>query len=159
MSFKALVLTTVNLFRFANAVVNVTSSFVVATKDFAVSLGTVTKALASVFVNLVHGFSYVVRSFEDVNAFLYKALFESHTVSWEDIYNISIPFVVVFSILAFLTYRANRSLTSETKKMDEEPFVPRRSSRIAKKRAMLLSADLGSLAPASKKTSFSTPNL
>lgn len=128
---------------------NMTSSFLVATKDFAVSLGTVTKALASLFVNAVHAFSYVVKSFEDVNVFLYRALFESHTVSWNDIYNISVPFLVVLSILGYLTYKANRLFSfSSSTKTDEEPFIPRRSSRLAKKRAMLHSDHLGSLVPA-----------
>ncbi len=126
---------------------NITSSFVVATKDFAVSLGTVIKALTSLFVNAVHVFSYMVKSFEDVNAFLYRALFESHTISWNDAYNIAVPFVVVLSILGYLTYKANRLISfSNSKKIDQEPFVPRRSSRIAQKRAMLHCDHLGSLA-------------
>ncbi len=157
--FKGLVLAVLHLVSFVQTLVNATSSFALATKEFALSLTTVVKALTNLFVSTVHGVSYVIQSFQDVNLFLYRALFESHTVSWDDLYNISVPFVVVLTVLGYLTYRANRSLRTEVKKIEEEPFVPRRSSRIAKKRAMLLSADLAPLAPACKKTSFSTSNL
>ena len=151
-ALRTLALTILNVLWLVDTVANATSSFVLATKDFTVSLGTVLKTVGSLFVSLVHGVSYVIQTFEDVNRFLYRALFEAHTISWEDLYNISIPFLVVACILTYLTYRVKRTLMPEAEKTEEVPFVPRRSSRIAQKRAMLLSNDLASLAPTCKKT-------
>ena len=157
---KTLILTVIGIINLVKVSVNVTSSILVATKDFAVSFGTVVKGFTNLFANMVHAFSFVIKSFEDVNAFLYRAFFEAHTISWNDIYNISVPFVVVLSIVGYLTYRANRILRpAESIEVKETPFIPRRSSRIAQKRAMLLCNDLDSLAPASKKTSTTATNL
>ncbi len=131
-----------------SAGLNLTSavqSFVEGTKDFAVSLATVGRGLGKLFLSLVHMTSSVISSFEQVGSFLYQFFFAPHSITWNDLQNILIPFSVVLGIVGIVVWRAcrrDRVPYAPHKKIDEECDMPRRSSRIARKRAMMLCSDV-----------------
>lgn len=114
-------------------------------KDVAVSLGTLSKALASLTVRLIKAASFVVNSFDHVSDFLYRSLFQTGTVTWEDIVDVAVPFVVVTCILGFFAWRFSRLFVSPVKPVEFEepckPITPRRSLRLARKRAFLSSCE------------------
>jgi hypothetical protein len=116
----------------------------VGTKDFLGSLATVMKGIGYVFLEMVHWGSFVIRSFEQTGLFLRRFLFEGHRVTLDDLYNISVPFLVVGSILAFFYWRTFRTCVkpSAPEKKNDDIVVPRRSSRLARKRAMMYCQDL-----------------
>jgi hypothetical protein len=126
------------------------------TKDFFGSLATVLKGLGYLFAEMVHWASFVIGSFEQTATFFRRVLMEGHKVSWEDIYNVSVPFFVVASIFAFISWRAYKKFAKPVEK--KEPKAPRRSSRLARKRALLYCADLPSASLSRKEASFA-PNL
>lgn len=140
-------------------------------KDLTLSLGTIVRAAGYFVTRIVHAASFVVESFERVGSFTYNIIFEAHKVTWSDVTDVATPFLVVSCILMYLMLRAGlfrfsraAPAPADTKTMfDINP--PRRSSRLARKRAMLLSDDLGSSLSLScnKAThaysSSSTPNL
>ena len=103
-----------------------------AMKDVVVSVGTILRAAGYIFSRVVNSISYVVTSFEHVGNFLYRMVFEYTTITWNDIVNISLPFVVVSSVLAFLFWKPQQI---EQKEVPCLPQVPRRSSRLARKQA------------------------
>ena len=144
---------------------NVTTSlqsFAVVTRDFASSLYTVMKGFTYLFVNVIQGFSYVIDSCEMVGLFLRRTLIEGQAVTWNDIYEIAVPFVVVALMMSFVAWRTySNFVKSETtyKKTDEDVEYPRRSSRLARKRAMMYCSDASSSSLTSKKSSLSTTNL
>jgi hypothetical protein len=131
-------------------------SFAEGTKDFVLSLATVVKALGKVTVSLVHITGFIVGSFERVGSFLYQFLFAPTSVTWNDFVNLSIPFAVVLSVVSLLVWRSTSKNTVPQKKIDEECVMPRRSSRIARKRAMMLCSDSSF---ASEKPSLRPANL
>lgn len=129
----------------SNAVENV--------KDVVVSLGTLSKALASLTVKVVKGLSFVVNSFDHVSEFLYRSLFETSSVTWQDMVDVAVPFAVVTCIVGLLAWRFTRLFTPKRPVVEFEepckPFEPRRSARLieqsnrlARKRAMLSSCDM-----------------
>lgn len=133
-------------------------------KDLATSMVTLTKAAGYLVTRILYAASYVVNSFEKVNTFLYTLIFEAHKVTWEDIYNVSIPFVIVGCIVAYCLLRAYRTFacfrpSTSMKKSMFDIAVPRRSSRIARKRAMLYSEDIACDSPSCKKTTSCSANL
>lgn len=133
-------------------------------KDLTLSLGTVVRAAGYFATRLVHAASFVVESFERVGSFTYNIIFEAHKLTWSDVTDVALPFFVVTCILGYLMVRAGllrfpraAPVPTDTKTMfDINP--PRRSSRLARKRAMLLSDDLGSALPCDKTTPRA-PNL
>lgn len=128
-----------------------------AIKDLAFSVGTLARALGYLASRVLYAASYVITSFENVSRFLYSLVFEAHTITWEDVSNVAMPFVVVTCILAYLVYRASamcRKPSAPEKKTDGDCFdSPRRSSRLARKRAMLYCSDLNSAFPSNKASS------
>ena len=143
--------------QYGGSVVNATESFFQATKDFAVSLGTVLRGVSMFVVNAVHALSFVFRSVESVASVFYRALFQSHTLTWDDLYSMFIPFLVVGSIVLFMKWK--KSGKPKAEKKEEEIEFPRRSSRLARKRAMLCSEDLSSTLTLRKETPTTAPNL
>ena len=164
MTVHAVILVAQTVKTFVNFVqsagLNLTSAvqaFAEGTKDFAVSLATVAKAFGKVLVSLIHMTSTIVSSFEQVGSFLYQFFFAPHSISWNDLVNIAIPFTVVVGIVGLVFWRScKRNVYAPHKKNDDECIMPRRSSRIARKRAMMLCSDA---AFASEKPSLRTTNL
>lgn len=132
-------------------------------KDFTFSLAKIIQWIGYAVYQIVWSVNYLVDSCEQVGAFLHRLLFEAHKVTWNDVYNISIPFLVVGSILGFFVWRLTQKFASApvdmSKKCDDECVIPRRSSRIARKRALLTCQDLSSTMLASEKSSSRTSYL
>jgi hypothetical protein len=134
-------------------------SFVQGTTILAVSLVKIIHWVGYVLFQLVHGVSFLLESCEQVGTFLHRVVFESHKVTWNDVYNISIPFVVVAAMMGLIVWRSGalqRKPQALNKKIDDECNMPRRSSRIARKRAMMLCSDSSF---ASEKPSSRAANL
>lgn len=122
-------------------------------KDVIVSLGSLSKALASLTVRLIKTASFIVNSFDQVSDFLYRFLYETSTVTWQDMVDVALPFFVVSCILGLVVWRFSRLfVTAKAPVVDCEepckPFTPRRSqrlleqsNRLARKRAMMSSCD------------------
>lgn len=120
-------------------------------KDVVVSLGTLSKALASLTVRMIKAASYVVNSFEQVSDFFYRSLFETSSVTYQDMVDVALPFVLVSCIMGLLAWRFSRLFVSTSKPNPiilEEPCKPRRSARLAeqlsrlnRKRAMMSCTD------------------
>jgi len=139
-----------------------------ALKDVTLSLATIVNWIGYLFFHTMKGITFVLDSFDQCGHFFYRLVFEAHKLSWNDVYNISIPFLVVSSILGLALWRLSNRFASKpvalSKKFDDECVIPRRSSRLARKRAFLQCDDLNStmLATrmfASKEASFGSPNL
>lgn len=129
------------------------------TKDFAFSLYTIVKGVTYVLLNIVFSVSFVIECFEELGKFLNRIVFHGHVVTREEMYSIALPFSVVISILGFVVWRAYKRCAKPSaphKKCDDEPL--RRSSRIARKRAMLLCSD-SDASFTSQESSTSTTNL
>lgn len=151
-----------------DAGLSLTSSFgnaFVAIKEFTVAVFSLFRGFGYLTMNLVKSAGFVVNSFEAVSDFLYQFVFYPHTVTWSDISNIVFPFAIVATILGYVFWRSYRMLASPVKLNvelqhplleDNEPVL-RRSSRIARKRALLSSHGLESFS--SEKPSSRTPNL
>jgi hypothetical protein len=145
-----------------SAGLNVTSafqSFAHGTKEFAFAISKIVYWVGFLLYEVVYSVGYLVDSCEQVGLFLYRILFETHKVTWNDVYNISIPFFVVAALVGIVVWRAMRNFEkphAPEKKIDEECFMPRRSSRIARQRAIMLCSDA---AFASEKPSLRSSNL
>lgn len=132
-------------------------------KDFSYSLYTIVKGLSYVLLQFTSTLSLIIGSFEHMGSFLHRTLFQGHRVTWEELSELAVPFTVVSVILGIVAWRVMRrdaKPEAPHKKTDMEECVPRRSSRIARKRAMLLCSDVPFRSSfASEKTSTSTANL
>lgn len=132
-------------------------------KDFTFSFAKIVNWVGYVFFQTMKGITFVLDSFDQCAQFSYRLLFEAHKVSWNDIYNISIPFFVVATIVGLALWRLSNRFASKpvalSKKFDDECVIPRRSSRLQRKRAFLQCGDLDSTMLASKEASFRSSNL
>lgn len=131
-------------------------------RDFASSLYTVVKALAYLVANTLSSVSYVIDSFEMVGLYIRRLLFEPHLVTWQETLDIAVPFAVVACLMTFVFWRAYNKFVKPSapwKKDDDEYSIPRRSSRIARKRAMMMCYDVSDTTLARKKTSARAANL
>jgi len=99
--------------------------------------------------------SMIVGSFETIFVFGTRALFESHLLTANDLYNVMMPFLTVLAVLA--TVYCFRKGSSPQKSV--ETFQHRRSSRIARKRAMVCAADMSDMLLPCKKSSATSTNL
>ena len=151
----------------------------VAAKDFTGAIFSVARGFSYLTVNIVKAAGYVVNSFELVSNFLSQSVFAPNTISWADVYNISLPFAIVATILTYVFWRSYNVLfkpymtktqtqtqtqaqptlhSGEGEAVNQNDYsVLRRSSRIARKRALLLSHDLHPF-PSVKTSSF-TPTM
>ena len=133
--------------------------------SFSGAIFTITKAFSNVLYYSVKSMSYILSSFESVGDFAYRLVFETRTVTWNDVYTISSPFVVVASILGYIawsSYTNSYRYRSPEKETCEYAVYPRRSSRIARKRALMLLHDLPpqfSCSELSASVSASPPSL
>ena len=124
-------------------------------KDIGRATWTLTKSMGSLLYYVSMSVSYIVNSVEDVGHFIYRALLQPQSLTWQDLSDIAMPFVVVATLFALLVrynWKATQPSVKETKPL-------RRSERIARKRSFLLSSDTGSLFATSKKSSARTTNL
>jgi hypothetical protein len=96
----------------------------------------------------------VVGSFESIFVFGKRMLFEAHLLTVEDLSNVMMPFFTVLAVLATL-YWFRKGSSGKT----VEAFQPRRSPRIARKRAMLYGADASDALSPCKKSSTTSSNL
>jgi len=131
-----------------------------ALKDFTVSSAKIINWIGYILYKSVSGLTFVLDSFDQCGHFLHRVLFEAHKLTWNDVYNISIPFLVVVSILSMFVWRMSKRFASTPvdygKKYDDECVIPRRSSRLARKRALLYCHDLSSPMLTSQKSSSTT---
>jgi len=125
-------------------------------KDIGRATWTLTKSLGSLLYYVSMGVSYIVNSVEDVGNFFYRALFQPHSLSWQDVYDIAMPFVVVATLFTLLVLRY-KGKTNTTTRQETKPL--RRSERIARKRSFLMSSDTSSLFAPCKKPSARSTNL
>jgi hypothetical protein len=134
-------------------------SFVQGTTILAVSLAKIVHWVGYVLYEVVYGVGFLLESWEQVGTFLHRVIFEGHKITWNDVYNMSIPFAVVAAMMGLIAWRSGvmrRKPQALNKKIDDECIMPRRSSRIARKRAMMLCSDSTF---ASEKPSSRTANL
>lgn len=113
------------------------------------------RAISKVTLVVLNSLSLVVTSVEQVFEFSKRVIFSPSMVTWEDLTSIAIPMTVCLGILTLLYYRY-RSNTNP--KPCEKP-VPRRSSRLARKRAMMMCADMSDALLPSQKLTATTTNL
>lgn len=134
-----------------------------ALKDFAVSFATIANWIGFLFFQTMKGVTFVLNSFDQSGTFFYRLMFEAHKLTWTDVYNISIPLMVVTSVLGLFVWRFSNAFSSKpvalSKKFDDECTIPRRSSRLARKRAILICKDLDTPMFSREKSSFGTTNL
>ncbi len=130
-------------------------------KDLLSSLYTVTKAFAFLITNTLSGVSYVIDSFEMVGVFVRKLFFESHLVTWQDVMDIALPFAIVSLLMSIVAYRAYSKFVRKPswRTLERDIEFPRRSSRLARKRAMLMCYDTSDLTLARQKASAKAANL
>ena len=121
------------------------------------ALVVVARALGNVLYYGIRALSLVVGSAEKVFVFGKHLLFEAHLLSFDDFMNITFPFFVVLSTVAFLYWLRKTPQPSAVK--NAEPFQPRRSSRLARKRAMLYASDMSDALSPCKKPSATATNL
>ena len=85
---------------------------------------------------------------------LKQVIFSPGTVSWNDVTTALLPLGLTVALLCFVIWS-----TRPTRPIQQKMKTPRRSDRIARKRAMLLSRDLYPLASSCEKASATPPNL
>ncbi len=126
-------------------------------KDIGRATWTLTKSLGSLLYYGSMGVSYIVNSIEDVGHFFAKALFEPHTLTWQSLSDIAMPFLVVGTLFTLLIWRNWKTTEPEPTPKETKPL--RRSERIARKRSFFLSSDANPLFAACKKASARSSNL
>lgn len=123
-------------------------------KDIGESLVVLARGLGKLSYYVLRGVSLIVGSVESVFVFFKRVLFEAHLLTMADVYAVMMPFAIVLSLVAVL-YWFRKSPSQPC----NQTFQPRRSARIARKRAMLCSADLSDAFLPSKKSSATSTNL
>jgi len=150
---------TVQAFRTAQkmgmSLMNALSNFVDGLGELGTSLIVMTRGLGNVGYYLIRTVGGIVGSFDSVFMFSKRLLFEAHLITADDVYNVAMPFFVVASVILALLWL--RKGSSPQKSI--ETFQPRRSSRIARKRAMLYAADVSDALSSCKKSSVTSSNL
>ena len=115
------------------------------------------RAIAQFAFYMIRAAGFVAGAFESVFHFGKRLLFEPHLMSWQDMYNVAVPFAVVLTILGTL-YWMRKKPQQPIQQTCASPTL-RRSSRIARKRAMLCAGDLSDALPACKESSSTSTNL
>ena len=112
--------------------------------EFGDALIVLARGLTKLTFYLVRMMGSVVSAFEDVFAFGKKMMFEPNVLTMNDLYNIILPICIVASCISFLLWLKSSPKSSKSVAV----YQPRRSSRIARKRAMILTQDLSESLPA-----------
>ena len=97
----------------------------------------------------------LVGAFESVFGFAKKMIFEPSNLTFNDMYNVLLPFFIVTCCIAFLLWIKRAPASPKYVPV----YEPRRSSRIARKRAILLANDVSESLPACKETPATPANL
>jgi len=129
------------------------SNFANEFSDFGKSLYVVGRGLTNAFVYSVKGLSMIIKSFEDVLAFLPRMVFQAHQITLEELSTMMIPFFVVGSVLLLARWSLSKPAPQQF------PVPLRRSSRLERKRAMMSCGDLSALSASCKKSSTSAAYL
>lgn len=116
----------------------------------------VVKALTYALYYVMRGLSFLINSFDQVFVFSHRALFQTNQITLQELYSVAIPFAVVATVLALLFWPTKSSARNSS---PPTITVPRRSSRLARKRAMLMCYDMSNSPPTSKKSSPTTTYL
>jgi hypothetical protein len=122
--------------------------------DFGSSLAVVVKGFAYMVAYLTKGLSMVFNSFEHVSSLGYRILFHTNQVTWNEVSSAFIPLVVVTAVLASLYWMKRDKATPVAQ---QATGVPRRSSRLARKRALFSCGDFSVSAFPSEKPSATPP--
>jgi hypothetical protein len=125
-----------------------------ALKDISKSLIILTRALAHFVYYLVRGATLIVSSVESVFGFGKRLLFEAHLITMRDLSNAMLPLVIVTSLLCMMYW-----LRKGPPEKSVKEYQPRRSSRLARKRAMLCMSDMSDPFPSCKKPSTTSSYL
>jgi hypothetical protein len=123
-------------------------------KEVGEALLVIARSLGVVMYYTTKSVALVLGSVEHVFTFSKQLLFEAHLMTAEDLYNVMLPFAIVLCTIATL-YWLRKSPVPQT----AQAFQPRRSSRLARKRAFLYAKDVSDALPACKKASFTSSNL
>jgi len=123
-------------------------------KEIGEALVVIARTLGAVLYYSLRSISLVVGSVERVFLFGKQLLFEAHLLTADDLYNVVLPLGVVMATTMFLYW-----LRKAPQPQKVSTFQPRRSSRLARKRAMLYGHDLSDALPACKKASAISSNL
>ena len=140
---------------------NAFPAFAQSVKEIAESLLVVARGLGQLSYYLLRAVSLVVGSVDSVLDFGKRLSFEPHRITAADVYDVMIPFGIVLSLLSMLYWlRKTPSASQSCVAVSVSPNVePRRSSRLARKRSMLCSADVSDALSPCKKSSATAPNL
>jgi hypothetical protein len=163
---KSLILTTVNVtvafFRKAQAMgVSFATAFptvMVRIKELGEALVVIGRTLGLTVYYMVKGLGFILGSVEYVLGFGKQLLFEPHLLTAQDLYNVMLPFAVVFTTLA-MVYWFRKAPQPRIEAPMSAPVSVRRSSRLARKRAMMYAQDLSDAFPSCKKSSATATNL
>jgi hypothetical protein len=99
--------------------------------------------------------SSILGAFEDVFTFGKKAFFDPTHLTINDLYNVMLPFVVVSCCIGFALWMRRTPVAQKSLAV----YQPRRSSRLARKRAMFFADNLSESLPPCKKSSATSSNL
>lgn len=117
----------------------------------------IARAISKVILVVLNSVSLILTSVEQVFEFSKRVIFSPSLVTWEDLTSIAIPFAVCLSILTLLYYRYRSSRQAAC--IPCEKPAPRRSSRLARKRAMMMCADMSDALLPREKLAASPTNL
>jgi hypothetical protein len=149
---------TLTLFRNAQAMgVSFTTAFpmvMLRIKELGEALLVIGRSLGLAMYYVTKGLALVLGSVEKVFLFGKQLLFEAHLMTADDVYNVMLPLAIVLATTA-LVY----SFRKTPQPSQLQTFQPRRSSRLARKRAFLYAQDASDALPACKKVSFTSSNL
>lgn len=114
--------------------------------DFGSSLAVVMKGVAYMVAYITKGLSVVFSSFDDVFRVGYRILFHTNQVSWNEVSSAFSPLLVVIAVFALLYWMKRSKVTPVP-----QTAAPRRSSRLARKRAMFSCGDVSASTFASQE--------
>jgi hypothetical protein len=126
-------------------------------KELGEALLVIARSIGVVLYYVTKSVALVFGSVEHVFTFSKQLLFEAHLMTTEDVYNVMLPLAIVLGTIATLIWL--RKTPQPVEALVCEPFQPRRSSRLARKRAFLYAQDFSDALPACKKASFTSSNL
>jgi hypothetical protein len=153
--------TTLTLVRTAQAMgVSFTTAFpivMIRIKEVGEAFLVIGRSLGLAVYYVTKGVALLLGSVETLFLFGKQLLFEAHLMTADDFYNVMLPFAIVLSTIATLYWIRKTPQPVQTR----GAFQPRRSSRLARKRAFLCAQDVSDAlpVPACKKAFATSSNL
>jgi hypothetical protein len=127
--------------------------------EFTSALGSIVKVIGKGVYYLVTGLGSALAAVEKSLTVVQQALFNPEAVSWEDLTSVLIPLGVMLTLL-ILTFWSTRPVRpARPGKGVKTLSSPRRSNRIARRKAMLLSGESSPLFSPCKEASATPSNL